>query len=309
MSKRILVTCLITAIVSVLTAQQGIAFLSVTESLLESEFIIEQQDVILPFDLDRGMIYVEAQVDENLGQYVLDTGAPSLVLNEKPINPESNPYVAQSCSAEVKIGIKHVNYFSWAGGNMRQLEAITLDLSHLENARNARVDGMIGYDILKKYTLLLDFDKEVLALVRPRSWKKWSERPPLAIIPFVLDGHLPIIKVDLNGQFVNLGIDTGAASNLMSAEVLSRLSENRGEPETLAEIQGLDQQVRQTLVRSIEQLSCSGFQFSDEFMMLDISHLNANSAIHLDGLLGYPFLSKYIVAIDYRRQLLLLWER
>jgi hypothetical protein len=305
------VICLLIGIVSDLAAQQGVAFLSVREILLESEFILEQQDVVLPFKLDRGMIYVEAQVDENLGQYVLDTGAPSLVLNERPTSIAHNPFIAQSCNAEVNIGIKQVNSFSWAGGKLRQLEAITLDLSHLENARKASVDGMIGYDILKKYTLLVDFDKELLALIKPRSRKKWSGRPPLASIPFVLDGHLPIIKVEFNGEVLNLGIDTGAASNLMSARVVNQIctDTNSDEPGVMAEIQGLDQEIKQTVVRQINQLSSNDFQFSNEFMSLDLSHLNEGSTIRLDGLLGYPFLSQYTIAIDYHRQTLLLWAR
>lgn len=300
---------ILSSIANDIFAQQGIAFLNTAESLIESEFTIEQNDVVLPFELDRGMIYVDAKVDDKQGQFILDTGAPSLVLNEKPRPTDNNPYTAQSCSAEVNIGLKQIEHFSWAGGQMEALEAITLDLSHLESARKARVDGMIGYDILKKNTLLLDFDKETLALIRPRSWKKWSENPPVASIPFNLVGHLPVVEVELNGKLVRLGVDTGAASNLMSEEVAQSLNQDVAHQETMAEIQGLDQEVKRAPVRQYEFSAGKNKSFSSKFMLLDLSHLNKDAAFSLDGLLGYPFLSQYIVAIDYHRQILLLWEK
>ncbi|MEL7221308.1 MAG: hypothetical protein AAGJ93_08320, partial [Bacteroidota bacterium] len=238
-----MIIVLVTNISSPIWAQQGIAFLNTSESLIESTFTIEQQDIVLPFDLDRGMIYVEAKVEDQEGQFILDTGAPSLVLNEKPEVVDNNPYLAQSCSADVNIGLKQIEHFSWAGGQMKELEAITLDLSHLESARSARVDGMIGYDILKSKTLLFDFEQETLALIRPRSWKKWADKPPVASIPFVLVGHLPTIEAQLNGRTIRLGLDTGAASNLLAEEVASYFGQGRAPQETIAEIQGLDQTV------------------------------------------------------------------
>lgn len=299
---------LLITITSSLTAQQEVALLRLSDRPISTTFSIGNQDVVLPFELDRGMIYLAAETDMETGQFLLDTGAPSLVINEEPQPDEESPYTAQSCGATVSIGLKEVTEFSWAGIDLRDIEAITLDLSHLEEARKASVAGMIGYDLLKNYTLLLNYETEELALLRPRPWHKWSEHAPLMRIPFELSDHLPVIEFQYAGQILHLGIDTGAATNLLSNTIILSPSA-KNSPIVLAEVQGLDQQISKGERQELQDVTYKDHHFSDEFLLLDLSHLQDESGKTLDGLLGYPFLSQYVVAIDYRRGELLLWEK
>jgi len=288
---------------SVLHSQRSIAYLNTPVRPINEEMVIKDDLISFSFQLDRGMIYVKAAVEGQTGDFILDTGAPGLVVNEIPRGATTD-YQAQSCSQEVVIGVKPVKIFSWANRTLRNLEAITLDLSHLDELHEAEVVGMIGYELLKSNTLFIDYQRSQLSLLKNRM--NVALTVPAARIPFALYDHLPVIEVVIGGKTFRLGIDTGATTNLLDRKGASHLADlmQRGANE---EIQGLDQGVQQVEAAYLEGIKAADFEFSGKFLLLDLSHLKVDEQHPLDGLLGYQFLSNYRVAIDYPNQELLLW--
>lgn len=288
---------------SVLYSQRSIAYLNTPVRPIKEEMVTKDDLISLSFQLDRGMIYVKAAVEGQTGDFILDTGAPGLVVNEIP-QVTTTGYQAQSCSQEVVIGVKPVKTFSWANRTLRNLEAITLDLSHLDKLHNAEVVGMIGYELLKNNTLFIDYQRNELLLLKNKM--NVALAAPVAKIPFELYDHLPVIEVVIGGQTFRLGIDTGAATNLLDKKGASQLGDFI-QGGAIEEIQGLDQGVQQVAVAHLEGVKTAGFEFSGKFLLLDLSHLEMDKLHPLDGLLGYQFLSNYRVAIDYPNQEILLW--
>ncbi|WP_367388917.1 pepsin/retropepsin-like aspartic protease family protein [Lewinella sp. LCG006] len=288
---------------SLLLSQRSIAYLNTPIRPISGEMVTKDDLINLSFQLDRGMIYVKAAVEGQTGDFILDTGAPGLVVNEIPQGATTD-YQAKSCSQEVVIGVKPVKSFSWANRTLRNLEAITLDLSHLDKLHNGSVVGMIGYELLKNNTLFIDYQRSQLLLLKNRM--NVALAAPSARIPFELYDHLPVIEVVIGGKTLRLGIDTGAATNLLDRNCAHHLSDflQHGAAE---EIQGLDQGVQQVAAARLNGMKASGFDFSGKFLLLDLSHLEMDELHPLDGLLGYQFLSNYRVAIDYPNQEILLW--
>ncbi len=288
---------------SVLHSQRSIAYLNTPTRPINEEMVTKDDLISLSFQLDRGMIYVKAAIEGQTGDFILDTGAPGLVVNEIPENVTSD-YQAQSCSQEVVIGVKPVKTFSWANRTLRNLEAITLDLSHLDKLHDAGVVGMIGYELVKNNTLFIDYQRSQLLLLKNRV--NLALAAPSARIPFELYDHLPVIEVVIGGKTFHLGIDTGASSNLMDSNCANHLADfaQRG---AIEEIQGLDQGIKKVEAAHFEGVKAGDFEFSGKFLLLDLSHLKADDQHPLEGLLGYQFLSNYRVAIDYPNQELLLW--
>lgn len=284
-------------------SQRNVALLNMPVRALEEEILTIDKLVSLPFRLDRGMIYLEAEIEGHTGDFILDTGAPGLVINEIP-QKSSDEYLAQSCSDQVMVGVKSVKTFLWAKRTIHDLEAITLDLSHLENAHKGEVTGMIGYELLKNHILFLDYQRSQLLLLQNKMHV--AAAAPTARIPFQLYDHLPVIEVDLGKEKLRLGIDTGAATNLLDRKRSTQLTEFLMEQPT-EELQGLDQSIQKVGAAFLEGFAVGEFKFSEKFLLLDLSHLEVDAEQPLDGLLGYQFLANYKVAIDYPNQEILLW--
>ena len=69
-------------------AQPPLALLHVDLSAPRSSFV-EVVESTISFDLQAGLILVEAGLDGEKGLYVIDTGAPGLILNQKPERNEN----------------------------------------------------------------------------------------------------------------------------------------------------------------------------------------------------------------------------
>lgn len=284
-----------------LLGQRGIALLNTPVRPLTVATIVADAHITVPFELDRGMIYVQAEVDGTQGQFILDTGAPGLVLNEPPHPTADSPYTAQSCGDAVAIGVKQVNLFKWAGRKMKKVEAITLDMDHLEQVHQSPIKGMIGYDLLKDYLVFLDYSRQQLII----STNGALPLKPTAILPFELDGHLPVLTVVVNGQALRLGLDTGAAANLLDAKWRHLFPYSTSG--TVSDVQGLDQSVQRVPEVALSGMEVQQHTFDGTFLLMPLDHVQTTSGQPLDGLLGYPFLSGYHVAIDYKGGRLLLW--
>lgn len=284
-----------------LWGQREIALLNTPVRSLTVAAIVADAHITVPFELDRGMIYVQAEVDGSQGQFILDTGAPGLVLNEQPHPTTDNPYTAQSSGDAVAIGVKKVGLFEWAGRKMKKVEAITLDMDHLEQVHQSPIKGMIGYDLLKDYLVFLDYSRQQLII----STNGALPLKPTAILPFELDGHLPVLSVVVNGQTLRLGLDTGAAANLLDTKWKHLLPNPASD--TVSDVQGLDQSVQRVPVVELSGIQVQQHAFDGAFLLLSLDHVQTTSGQPLDGLLGYPFLSGYQVAIDYKGGRLLLW--
>lgn len=290
-------------VAGLLPGQQNVALLNAPVRPLRNAPLETRKQLVHEFALDRGMIYLEANLEGQQGAYVLDTGAPGLVLNEKPITRHEG-YLAQSCSDEVAVGIRPVKRFSLGSLELQHFEAITLDLEHLSAAHQSKVYGLIGYELLRNYTLILDYQNRKLHLLDYEVNRAIHQ--PLVRIPFVLDGHLPVVEVQVGEHVLRLGIDTGSASNILH-QIWSEQLDQWGPNLPVEEVQGLDQRVQQVQAAELQQVECGALSTDMKFLLMDLSNLRAGVDQPLDGLLGYRFLSQYKVAIDYPNQELLLW--
>jgi hypothetical protein len=90
-------------------------------------------------------------------------------------------------------------------------QATILDLSPIrEGIGLRRLDGIIGYSMLRHYAVEVDMDRHVLTLSRER-----LALPPDAVsVPFTLDSGFVFVQARIQGQPGRILIDTGDRSSL-----------------------------------------------------------------------------------------------
>jgi predicted aspartyl protease len=290
------------------SAQHPISFLNIPPRSLEVEPIgSANSSQLYPFELVRGMIYVSASLNGQSGQYILDTGAPCVVINTLPGSQSVNE--GHSIAQPVAVAYGAAQSFDFAGRSRRNITTLAVDISHLERAASRSVAGLIGYDEFKDSELYLNYPGRQISVFKPGLNRLHRTGEPIFSLPFVLDGHLPVVEVEVNGRRLRLGIDTGAGANLIDPAALARLDANAFKKLEAETLQGLDQQVRraeQVVIAhlEIENLKVAGMPFLES----DLASLKSGADIHLDGLLGYTFLRHYKLSIDYASRQLHIWS-
>ena len=160
------VVCVLLLIVNNLVSQNAIAFLEAStreEIRFESNY---EGFIKIPVDIVKGMILVRAEMDHQEGLFILDTGAPRMVVNSR--EKEGDSVAASSYSTAFEIKSKTIKYFKWADIEVHQIEALVVDLSHLERSTNHRILGMIGFNALTDREVMIDYNREEIVIYPSR---------------------------------------------------------------------------------------------------------------------------------------------
>lgn len=288
--------------------QSEIAFLQATPAPTTAlpKMKVYASDTAIPLRIIRGLAFVDARIDQVPGKFLLDTGAPTLVINQK-VTSEKGTIQASSFADHFTIGSATVNEFQWSTIRRKSLDALVLDINHLNEYTHTPVAGIIGYDLLKSYEVYVDYPNAQLLLLVPGKNKLHIAAEPLVTLEFELQDHLPVVTIQINGQTLRLGLDTGAGVNLLDARQQANL------------LASLEATIQETSVRAIDQSTnlretavLESTQLGDlelgmmPYLFSDLSHLEATT-LKIDGLLGFPFFEKVKCSIDYPNRKLHIW--
>lgn len=298
---------ILTLIPSILYGQKSIAFLNKPKTAVVSlNSNKPANSEVIPMEVIRGMIYLEAELDGVKGLFILDTGAPTLIINRA----QATGKLADALSLHGDIQVVETLVETFKLGQHRQdnIKALALDLSHLEKASGKKILGLVGHDVFENSVLLLDFDQKKIFLSSSPQKREPSLHQPTASLTFDLHDHLPIVQVRIGGKLLRLGIDTGAASNLLDKRILDEQLEMKIDFVPNEQIQGLDRQVQIVQAAQIEVFGEDQLPFGkNKFLFTDLSFLRAHTGCEIDGLLGSPFLSKADFTIDYPMKRIDIW--
>ncbi|MEL6257121.1 MAG: retropepsin-like aspartic protease [Bacteroidota bacterium] len=266
------------------------------------------ESVTIPFKKSSGLIFVKAKINGKKENFILDTGAPSLILNTAHFEAGEESEALRGVSGQISTSKVEVKKFDWEGIFGENFEVISMDLSHLERATGVKFAGLIGYDLVKDYELMIDYDASELMLFKEGKSKYHQEIEPYDEISFSYISHIPNLSCKIGKKELMLGIDTGAANNLVNQHCYSKIDGSQISILGSEELRGANKGVSEVV-----SFSVSDFQISQQnyqgmtFVQANISHLQKEDE-HFDGLIGYPVLSRQKTSINFPRQKMYFWN-
>jgi hypothetical protein len=303
--KKLIITLLVGIVFNVF-GQNTVAILEQAERPLNAELRSSFDLIEAPLLIKKGKLLLAGTLEGENGYFILDTGAPTLVIN-RPID-ENNSDCAYSINRDVVVQPTVVQTYSWGGLSKTNAQALAVDLSHLESALGVRVLGLLGYEELRDRHWIFDFKKQKLYQDKSLTAPLYKKLIPKVVLPFKLEGHLPVVQVDIGSASYWFAIDTGAARNLLGEELVLGPLQYLFSVEQTEELQGLDQEVQ--LVRSgrLEDVTLGHKNFANpSFLVTDLAALHNATGLKIDGLLGYPFFEQYTFSIDYKTRKIFIW--
>lgn len=288
---------------------------------LDGETKVEKnnKDIIkVPFKMAGNLIIVDVLLNGEKRNFLLDSGSPKVILNQKYF-PNSDTIHKKSISSTKGVGgnisgmdIVKVEQLDFAGIQLNNQKVLTIDISHLEKELETKIYGLIGYDLIKDYDIIFDYDKKVLTLINPDYYEKYKKNEmlnrKLTIVPFEFTSHIPVIKVMIDKREYSFGIDCGAESNLMDDDLFAQLNNclRKVSTDTLS---GADKIRKEVKVGEIKKIFIGEKKFKNIHTVFnDMSHLNEGYKMKIDGLIGYQVLSKQKTMISYKRKELIFIE-
>ena len=257
----------------------------VVANVVDPESNIIEEYITVDFKLHGGLMLLQMSVDGVVGNYLVDSGAPSMILNRKVENPTASftsiagdLTATESVIQELRIGsITRIGVDAWS-----------MDLSHVEERLGLEVHGLIGADILASYDMLIDYKDSKLSFINSEKLK--SVLPPFSeviAIPFLsYYKNLPVVEVKVQGELLRMSFDTGAGVSIVSDSLIKVKGTNLD-----------DVQLGLLKIQSLPIVSKDMSEFSDE---------NGHT---LDGIISVNALNTDRVLISRRKKMIyLFWE-
>ena len=270
----------------------------------KEETIIEEsvggQIIIVPFKLYGKLIVIEASLNGEKKNFILDTGAPDLILNyksERKSISNSNGVNGNISGADLKF----IKEFYFQGIRIANQEIISMNLEHLEKELGIELAGLIGYGVIKNRDLLFDYQKNHILLLQPNYTKDYLKETFSAYqhykSTFLMESHLPIVKINIENKEYLMAIDCGAEMNLFDKTFENKIELKNIEIDSLVGAENKSSTVKKGILNSMK---IGDYYFNQtNFIFNDISLLNKSYKTKIDGLLGYEVLSKQPTLISF----------
>ncbi|MEE8301865.1 MAG: pepsin/retropepsin-like aspartic protease family protein [Candidatus Tectomicrobia bacterium] len=273
----------------------------------------------IPFELAERIIVVQAKINGVAGNYLVDSGAQVVTLNEPRFAPDllSTFELDHEPPRGVGGAIQEVQAardleLDWGAIRLNGLGGLVTDLSHLEKNLGIPIMGVIGYNVLEQFLVYFDYAAQELTLFSLDDNHQPVQEPDLGnpelVMSFETMGHIPVLPVRIGGLNLRLGIDSGAAGAMLFERWQDALRDQYEfiKRDTLT---GADANVQMGDVVRIDDMQLKDLSYPDMTFRFNDIAAHDGRPLPLDGLLGYEFLKTKPTAINFRARQLLIWPR
>ncbi len=304
--KKILLLLLVAS--QALMAQRNVALLNMEPSFRADYVAAPIEFSEIPFQFAGGMVIVKASVNGEMGNFILDTGAPGIVLNAQNEDIQSATN-ASSVGGGMLVGEVVVQNFQLGFIKLDKAQGHMLDVHHLEAACGMDLMGLIGFDVLRNYELLFDFPNSKISAFKSGTGKDFLGHAPKLTFSFTLCGHVPVIVAKVGNKRVFLGLDSGAEVNLLDAKYFDKITSSHLSNIQTELLTGLDKMTNTVVAADVSSTRIKNETLPEmRFVFADLSHLQHQFNIPLDGLLGIPFFKERVISIDYKQKEISIWD-
>lgn len=272
--------------------------------------------VKVPMQISNAMIIIRAECCGITGNFILDSGAPCLVLNSRYIDAEKNNLINIGQGSGINSSFDDVYVtpaadLSFNGIRMKNQSAAVVDLSPSEQNLGFDLLGLMGMSIYQDYDLLLDYENSVITFIRPELSEKYIAdnygQSKIEINPFVMSHHMPIVKGTINECDLNFVVDTGMGNNMIDKTIFDSI---RGDVNILGQVNLVGVGESALLDQGeVKNLRIGQRMFRNTMTTFaNIDHIKAVSDVPIDGLIGYEILSRQKTLLSYHNRRLIFLD-
>jgi len=167
------------------------------------------------FDLVNNHIYADGAIDGKPARFLVDTGGMNLLT---PAAAKTFGIAGEGKLAGRGVGDEVVDFSFGHADEVRLGDAalakpvfVIMDLGELAKVEGVEFDGLVGYEMFRRFGVTIDYAGGTLTLVDAA---KFAPPAGASMIPFELDDRIPIVEGTLDGVPARMSIDTGSRSSL-----------------------------------------------------------------------------------------------
>ncbi|MCE1197963.1 MAG: aspartyl protease family protein [Marinilabiliales bacterium] len=274
------------------------------------ENLNDRDSVIIPLKRAGRLFLIEAKAEGESGNLVFDTGASGLVFNSTYFRNRVKNSGSTANGATGNLGgVEKVTIgnLGFAGLSFDKLQADLVPLGHIENRRGVRILGLIGFNLLKDFEIVLDASQNQLKLYRlkPNGERVNRESPAFHsdhVQKMICRNNILFLNGTIGNKHLTFCFDTGAETNVinsyLSRNVLSTITLSRR-----SILKGAGQSTSEVLYGRMNDFSIGNTRIEGmETILSSLDALSEAYGTHIDGMLGFNFIEKGVLCINFKKE-------
>lgn len=297
----------------------GVHFLSATNGMTQTIVfpkaeVINEYTIRIPFKLVDHLIVIEAEISNKKGNFIIDTGSETLILNKVHFPEFYEHQRKQSNASGVLQSVessyeKYIKEFALEHFKIYNKVSDVIDLSHIEHAKKIQLLGVIGYNILKDYEIFIDLYLNQITLSKVDAFgEKWDKNVYLEKIidslDFKLKNHTIVISGTVNDQNITFALDTAAEFNQINKSINKKVLQQFKPIKRLLLSGAASDKKIEVLAGKLYRVKLSETVYFGPMytVITNLNKMNEAFGTDLDGILGYAFFEQKRTIINYQKK-------
>ncbi|GAA3606187.1 retropepsin-like aspartic protease [Flavivirga amylovorans] len=277
--------------------------------------VLNSHTTRIPFKLIDHLIVVEAELLNNKGNFIIDTGSETMILNRVHFpnfynhqrKNEETSGILQSIDNSFERKVKE---FSLESLKLHDKDSDVIDMSHIEKSKKIKLLGVIGYSILKDYEVFIDLYLNQITLTKVDRFGNTLNNDVylekiVDSLSFTLKNHTIVVNGTVNNQKVKFGIDSAAEFNQINRKVHKKALKYFI-PKRRLSLSGVGKKKIEVLAGKLHRVKLSETVYFGPMLtvLTNLNKINSAFGTQLDGILGYEFFAQKRTIINYQKETL-----
>jgi len=277
---------------------------------LKQPFSEDVETITIPLKRAGNLILLEALIDSIRGNLILDTGAKGIVLNSiyfRQQNRSGNMMAGGITGSASSLGRITIPKLQISEVTFSGVQADISDLGHIEQARNTKILGFVGLDLLSEFEVVLDLKNSVMELHRLDYYgnrvNSQPQQPEYDLDLGVRTAQdVMFIDANISGRKLTFCLDTGAEANVISSHLPNRVL-NTISIFRRSSLKGVGSQSVEVLYGIMNDFSIAGNQITGMHTIItNLSAMSNSYGVRIDGMLGCDFFEKGIICMNLKKK-------
>lgn len=184
---------------------------------ISSSLIINGTQITVPFILHDNRIFLKTHIGKKVFHFILDTGG-GIILDMDAANGMQLPLTRQgnitgTGEKPVPLFRAMIDTIQIGGLQILNKDAMVISLKEIKEAlRLDFLDGVVGYEIFQRFITEINFAGSSVTLYEKETFG--APNNAYAILFSLLNGRIPVIKVNIDGTDAEFIVDTGDRNSL-----------------------------------------------------------------------------------------------
>lgn len=266
--------------------------------------------IFIPLKRVGNLLLLEAEIDGNVGNFIVDLGAPYLVLNStyfRDYEIDDDYYAGTLVSETDYVRRTKVQKLSIQGLEYSNLSADVTDLGAIENKRGVKILGLLGVSLFDEYVFDLNIFTQQLVLYKGFSSANIKSN---LVLDTPIKLYNNVITVNAKSGDVDLvfSLDSGSERNIIDNTLPEEVYNGMRILGASSVTDGNGGRT-EVLMAVVNNIYIGDFNMKKmRTLVINLENMSKAYGNKINGMLGFPFFTLGRVIIDFRGKQLRIYQ-